>query len=161
MHPVVRIHLIDKSMILLKKRPSDDPESPDLWDSSISNHVKMGETIEKCVERSAEEKYALNNFKFMYLSNYSLDGRNEKQYAFLFVSCLQAEYKLNPTTPDQTKWWTPGQIDDNLEEGIFSENFKIEFDLLQRSGLLESGKCECTCRMREVIYQQTSAVEKA
>jgi isopentenyldiphosphate isomerase len=160
MHPVVRVHLIEKGMILLKKRPHDDPESPDLWDSSISNHVKMGETIEKCVERSAEEKYALNNFRFMYLSNYSLEGKNEKQYAFLFVSCLQAEYKLNPSSVDQTKWWTQRQIEDNLNEGIFSENFKLEFDLLQRSGLLESGKCECTCRMRDVIYQQTSAVEK-
>lgn len=155
MHPVVRVLLIDKSMVLLKKRPSNDPESPGLWDSSISNHVKMGETIEKCVDRSAEEKYALNNFRFMYLSNYMVEGKNEKQYAFLFVSCLQTEYKLNPSTLDQTKWWTQRQIEDNIKDGIFSENFKLEFDLLQRSGLLESGKCECSCRMRDIIYQQT------
>ena len=161
MHPVVHVLLIDKSMVLLKKRPSNDPESPGLWDSSISNHVKMGETIEKCVERSAEEKYALNNFRFMYLSNYTVEGKNEKQYAFLFVSCLQAEYKLSNSTLEQTKWWTQRQIEDNLKDGIFSENFKIEFDLLQRSGLLESGKCECSCRMRDVIYQQTNAVDKS
>jgi len=160
-HPVVHVLLIDKSMVLLKKRPFNDPESPDLWDSSISNHVKIGETIEKCVERSAEEKYALNNFRFMYLSNYSVDGKNEKQYAFLFVSCLQAEYKLNQDTLEQTKWWTQRQIEENLKTGIFSENFKVEFDLLQRSGLLETGKCECNCKMRDVIYQQTSAAERA
>jgi isopentenyldiphosphate isomerase len=161
MHPVVHVLLIDKSMILLKKREFNDPESPDLWDSSISNHVKMGETIEKCVERSADEKYGINNFRFMYLSNYSVNGKNEKQYAFLFVSCLQAEYKLNPVTNEQTKWWTQRQIEDNMKDGIFSENFKMEFDLLQRSGLLETGKCECNCKMRDVIYQQTSATEKA
>ena len=160
MHPVVHVLLIDKSMVLLKKRPSDDPESPDMWDSSISNHVKMGENIEKCVERSAEEKYALNNFRFMYLSNYTVEGKNEKQYVFLFVSCLQAEYKLSPSTLEQTKWWTQRQIQDNLKDGIFSENFKVEFDLLLRSGLLESGKCECNCKMRDVIYQQTSAAGK-
>jgi isopentenyldiphosphate isomerase len=160
-HPVVHVLLIDKSMVLLKKREFNDPESPDLWDSSISNHVKMGETIEKCVERSAEEKYGINNFRFMYLSNYSVDGKNEKQYAFLFVSCLQAEYKLNPATLEQTKWWTQRQIEDNIKDGIFSENFKMEFDLLQRSGLLENGKCECNCKMRDIIYQQTNATEKA
>jgi isopentenyldiphosphate isomerase len=160
-HPVVHVLLIDKSMVLLKKREFNDPESPDLWDSSISNHVKMGETIEKCVERSAEEKYGINNFRFMYLSNYSVDGKNEKQYAFLFVSCLQAEYKLNPATFEQTKWWTQRQIEDNIKDGIFSENFKMEFDLLQRSGLLENGKCECNCKMRDIIYQQTNATEKA
>jgi len=161
LHPVVHVLLIDRGMVLLKKRLADDPESPDMWDSSISNHVKMGETIEKCVERSAEEKYGLNNFRFMYLSNYTVEGETEKQYAFLFVSCLQTEYKLNPITLDQTKWWTQRQIEDNLKDGIFSENFKLEFDLLERSGLLESGKCECHCRMRDVIYQQTSAVTKS
>jgi isopentenyldiphosphate isomerase len=159
MHPVVRVLLIDKSMVLLKKRPSNDPEYPGLWDSSISNHVRMGETIEKCVDRSAEEKYALNDFRFMYLSNYAVEGKNEKQYAFLFVSCLQTEYKLNPSSLDQTKWWTQRQIEDNIKDGIFTENFKMEFDLLQRSGLLETGKCECNCRMRDVIYQQT--IQKA
>ena len=161
MHPVIHVLLIDKGMVLLKKRPFNDPESPDLWDSSISNHVKMGETIEKCVERSAEERYALNNFRFMYLSNYSVEGKNEKQYAFLFVSCLQTEYRLSPSTLEQTKWWTQRQIEDNLNDGIFSENFKMEYDLLQRSGLLETGKCECNCRMRDVIYQQTKSPEKA
>ncbi len=160
MHPVVRVILIDRSMILLKKRSFDDPESPDLWNTAISNHVRVGETIEKCVERSAEEEYGLNNFRFMYLSNYIVEGEKEKQYAFLFVSCLQADYKLNPDIPEQTKWWTQRQIEDNIKDGIFSENFKIEFDLLKRSGLLETGKCECACKLREVIYQQTSAVEK-
>jgi len=161
MHPVVHVLLIDRGMVLLKKRPSNDPESPDMWDSSISNHVKMGETIEKSVERSAEERYGLNNFRFMYLSNYSVESKNEKQYAFLFVSCLQTEYKLKPVTLEQTKWWTQRQIEDNLQDGIFSENFKLEYELLVRSGLLESGKCECNCRMRDVIYQQTSAVAKS
>ena len=160
-HPVIRVLLIDKSMVLLKKRAFDDPESPDMWDSSISNHVKMGETIEKCVERSAEEKYELNNFRFMYLSNYTVEGKNENQYAFLFVSCLQAEYKMNTASQEQTKWWTQRQIEDNIKAGIFTNNFKLEFDLLQRSGLLETGKCECSCKMRDVIYQQTSAIERA
>ena len=160
-HPVIRVLLIDKSMVLLKKKPFDDPESPDMWDSSISSHVKMGETIEKCVERSAEEKYELNNFRFMYLSNYTVEEKNEYQYAFLFVSCLQAEYKMNTASNEQTKWWTQRQIEDNLKDGIFSDNFKQEFDLLQRSGLLETGKCECNCKMRDVIYQQTSAIERA
>ena len=161
MHPVIRVLLIDKSMVLLTKRTHDDVESPDMWDSSMTNHVKMGETIELCVERAAEEKYALNNFRFMYLSNYTIESKKEKQYAFLFVSCLQTEYKLSPDLLDQTKWWTVNQIEDNLKEGVFSENFIIEFDLLKRSGLLETGKCECSCRLRDVIYNQPNEVKKA
>ncbi len=161
MHPVVRVILIDKSMVLMRKRPHDDTEFPGLWDTSFSNHVRMGESIETCVDRSAEENYALNNFKYMYLTNYTVENKNEKQYAFLFVSCLQTSYNLNQNMPSHTKWWTQRQIEDNLNDGIFSENFKMEFDLLLRSGLLETGKCECNCRLRDVIYQQSNAIKKA
>ena len=160
MHPVVRILFIDKGMVLLKKNLANDSESPDLWDTTISKHVKMGETIEKCVEKTTAENFLLDNFKYMYLSNYTIDARNERQYAFLFVSCQQIEYNLNPTFSEQTKWWTQNQIEDNLSEGIFTENFMMEFDLLQRSGLLETGKCKCNCKLREAIYSQPSLIRK-
>jgi hypothetical protein len=58
---------------------------------------------------------------------------------------------------DQTKWWTQQQIEDNLDAGIFTENFKIEYDLLKRSGLLETGKCECSCKLKDTIYKQTKS----
>jgi isopentenyldiphosphate isomerase len=160
MHPVVRLLFVDKSMVLLRKISDDDPESPGLWDTTISNHVKMGETIEQCVEKTTEENFSLDNFKYMYLSNYIIEGKYEKQYAFLFVSCQQTEYDLNPTFLEHTKWWTQKQIEDNLSESIFTENFKTEFDLLQRSGLLETGKCECACKLRDVIYSQPNSIKK-
>jgi hypothetical protein len=112
------------------------------------------------VEKTTAENFLLDNFKYMYLSNYTIDARNERQYAFLFVSCQQIEYNLNPTFSEQTKWWTQNQIEDNLSEGIFTENFMMEFDLLQRSGLLETGKCKCNCKLREAIYSQPSLIRK-
>jgi len=160
MHPIVRVFLIDKGMILLQNRPSDSLLYPGLWDTAISNHVKMGETIEQCIDRTAAERYSLNNFKYMYLANYTLEVQKELHYAFLFVSCQQSEFKLNPTIPGQLKWWTQQQIEENLETGIFTDNFTVEYDLLKRSGLLDSGKCECSCKLKEVIYQQSNATNK-
>lgn len=160
MHPIVRVFLIDKGMILLQKKSDDSLLYPGLWDTAISNHVKMGETIEQCIDRTSEERYSLNNFKYMYLSNYTLELAKEHHYAFLFVSCQQTEFKLNPTFTAQLKWWTQQQIEEELETGIFTDNFKVEYDLLKRSGLLETGKCECSCKLKEVIYQQSNAVKK-
>lgn len=160
MHPVVRVLFIDKSMVLLRKCDSDDPDSPGLWDTTVSGHVQMDETIERCVEQIAADKFSLENFKYMYLSNYTIECKREKQYAFLFVSCQQVEYDLSPTFSEQTKWWTQKQIEDNLTSGIFTENFVTEFDLLQRSGLLETGKCHCNCRLKEAIYNQSSAFRR-
>ncbi|MFT3754289.1 MAG: NUDIX domain-containing protein [Paludibacter sp.] len=159
MHPIARVFLIDKGMILLQKRSAEGLFYPGLWDTAISNHVKMGETIEQCIERTAKERYSLSGFKYMYLSNYTLELEKEQHYAFLFVSCQQAEFKFNPIFVDHLKWWTQKQIEEELETGIFTDNFKVEYDLLKRSGVLESGKCECSCRLKETIYQQSNAVQ--
>lgn len=160
LHPVVRILFIDKSMVLLEKKTEEVAGDNDLWDSTISNHVQVNQTIEQCVEKTVENKYAINGFKYMYLSKYIIESKKEKQYAFLFISCLQSDFKLNSETAQQTKWWTKKQIEENLNSGIFTENFKIEYDLLKRSGVLESGKCNCNCRLRDVIYQQPTAIKE-
>lgn len=157
-HPVVRVLLVDKGRILLQKRAKTNVVYPGLWDTAISNHVKVGETIEQCVDRTAKEKYMLDKFKYMHLSNYTLTVKNELQYTFLFVSCQLLDIKPNPVFIDQTKWWTQHQIEENLETEIFSESFKIEYDLLKRSGLLDTGKCDCSCHLKDVIYNQASAV---
>ncbi|MFZ4725025.1 MAG: NUDIX hydrolase [Paludibacter sp.] len=154
LHPIVRVHFIDKGKIFLQKRSAKDLIFPGLWDTAISNHVRMGETIEQCVDRTALERYDIKEFKYMYLSNYKSETEHELHYGFLFVSCLLTDFTPNPTFVEQTKWWTIQQIEDNLKTGIFSENFKIEFDLLKRSGLLETGKCECNCKLKDVIYHQ-------
>ena len=159
-HPIVRTLIIEKSMVFLQKNNSDDLISPGLWDTAISAHVKMGETIDQSVEKAAVERYTLNNFKYIYLSNYLYENKQEQHYAFLFVSCQNFNQAIESTSKLQTKWWTQQQIEENLNVGIFSENFKLEFDLLKRSGLLESGKCECSCKLKDVIYQQTDAVKK-
>jgi len=159
MHPIVRVLLIDKGMIFMQKRSAEDLIFPGFWDTAISNHVRVGETIEQCIDRTTEERYALKGVKYMYLSNYTNETPKEHQYAFLFVSCQLTKINPNPTFIELTKWWTQQQIEENLDKAIFTENFKIEYDLLQRSGLLETGKCQCNCKLKEVIYQQPSAVK--
>ena len=159
-HPVIRLLFVDKGMILLNKKPDDNNPTSDIWDSTISNHVVMNESIEQCVDRTVKQRLEIENFKYMYLSNYSVECRNEIQHAFLFVSCMQSEFKLSERFVEQAKWWTQSQIEENIESGIFSANFKIEYDLLKRSGLLETGKCECNCRLKQVIYNQSNIVIK-
>ena len=159
-HPVIRILFVDKGMILLTKKQDENNPSSEVWDSTISNHVVMEETIEQCVDRTVKYKLDIDNFKYMHLSTYSVECKNEIQHAFLFVSCMQSEFKLSERFVEQAKWWTQSQIEENLESGIFTDNFKIEFDLLKRSGLLETGKCECNCRLKQVIYNQSNGIKK-
>lgn len=159
-HPVARILFVDKGMILLGMKSADNGERSDLWDTTITAHVVMEETIEQCVARTVKKKLDVDDFKYMFLSNYTADCTVEIQYAFLFVSCMMSEFKLSERFEKQTKWWTQAQIEENLDSGIFTESFKIEYDLLKRSGLLETGKCECNCRLKQVIYNQSNGTKK-
>lgn len=159
-HPVIRILFVDKGMILLHKKPDEHNASNDLWDSTISAHVVMEESIEQCVARTVKKKLEIEDFKYMFLSNYTVDCKDEIQYSFLFISCMISEFKLSERFVEQAKWWTQSQIEQNLTSGIFTESFKTEYDLLKRSGLLETGKCECNCRLKQVIYDQFNGLKK-
>lgn len=152
MHPIARVVIVDKGRILLQKH-NDSSILSGLWDVPISNHIKVDETIDQCVERTALKLFDLAEIKYMYLSKYFLENENEIHYAFLYVTCFQQELMPKLISNDQTKWWTQQQIEANLNLNIFSKNFIIEYNLLQRSGLLESEKCECSCKLKDVIYQ--------
>jgi isopentenyldiphosphate isomerase len=155
MHPVVRVIVVENNKILLQKRKSDMLVFPNMWDAAISNHVRMGETVEQCMSRTAKERFGVEEFKAVLLSNYTLETQNEFHYAFLFVACKIPEISPNPKFVDHVKWWTLQQIEDNLDSDIFTENFLIELDIIKRSGLLNSGVCDCECRLKDVVSNFT------
>ncbi len=151
MHPVVRVMLIENNRIFLQKRCRQDILYPGFWDTAVSNHVKVNETVDRCIRRTVSERYGISELKPIFLSNYIHETECEYHYAFLFVACNLPDLEPNPKYIDQAKWWTLAQIEENRTTGIFTENFLTEFELIKRSGLLESGRCECECRLKETL----------
>ena len=150
-HPIIRVMLIENNRIFLQKRSQQDLVYPGYWDTALSNHVKVNETVEQCVSRTANERYGIKELKPIFLSNYMHETDVEYHYAFLFVACKLPDLEHNKEYIDHAKWWTVQQIEDNLTTDIFTDNFLSEFELVKRSGLLESGKCECDCRLKEAV----------
>ena len=153
MHPIVRVMLIDGNRIFLQKRSTNNLVFPGMWDTAVSNHIRMSEKIDQCVQRTANERYGLKDLKPIFLSNYVLESTYEFHYAFLFVACKLPELEYNPRYIDHAKWWTLAQIEANIESGIFTDNFLTEIELVKRSGLLESGICECECRLKQTLAE--------
>lgn len=153
MHPIVRVMLIDGNRVFLQKRSDNDLVFPGMWDTAVSNHIRMSEKIDQCVQRTANERYGLTDLKPIFLSNYVIESASEFHYAFLFVACKLPELEYNPQYIDHAKWWTLAQIEANIESGIFTDNFLTEIELVKRSGLLESGICECECRLKQTLAE--------
>lgn len=151
MHPIIRVFLIDNNRIFLQKRSENSLIYPGLWDVTISNHIRLNETIEQCVQRTASEHYHLDHLKPIFLSNYIYETTDEFHYAFLFVACPLPLPSFNKDYIDHAKWWTLAQIEENIDAGIFSDNLVLELDLLKRSGLLDAEGCNCECNLKETI----------
>ena len=150
-HPIIRVMLIEDNRIFLQKRCQQDLVYPGYWDTALSNHVKVNETVEQCISRTANERYGIKDLKPIFLSNYMHETDFEYHYAFLFVACKLPELEHNKDYIDHAKWWTVQQIEDNLSTDIFTENFLSEFELVKRSGLLDTGRCDCECRLKKTI----------
>jgi len=151
MHPVVRVIIIEGNRIFLKKNSCKDDINPDRWDNAICTHLRLKESVEDCVVRAVSTTYGMTNINPVFLANYHIENSCEHQYVHLFISCRLSDDNLSFDANSQVKWWTIPQINAELESGIFTENFLKEYELLKRSGLIDSGKCECECKLRDEV----------
>lgn len=154
-HPVARTLIISENRILLRKRPSKDGQYANQWDNILCSHVRIKENLTEAMQRAAKTTFGFTeDLHLEYLSNYQVENKDETQYVHLFLSCRTPEIKnLNLQNNTQLKWWTIQQIESELESGIFTPNFQKEYDILQRSGLISTGSCQCECKLRDTVYK--------
>jgi len=155
-HPVVRIVVMESNRILLHQNTFENERHVRQWDTAIGAHVKFGETIEDCIRRTGEEFYGASRLNPVFLTNYQIENSCEYQYVHLFVSGRFQVERINPQYSQHLKWWTLNQICEELNSGIFTGNFKKEFELLLHIGLIDSGNCTCECNLRDTVHQKKS-----
>ena len=153
LHPLVKVLFIDNNRIYLQKMKSNCYISPSMWNSAVFGHVLVDETVEDTASRMIKMFYG-RNLNYFYLSNYFYESKFEKQSVFLFVACNVGNLVPDPLLIDQAKWWTTPQLEDNLKTGILAEDFIREYEIVKRSGLLETTGCNCECKLRETVYER-------
>lgn len=150
-HPVVRVVVLEGNRIFLQDNNHQAEVYPCTWDNMISAHVRVGETPEEAVNRTAQKRFGINELKTVFLMNYSFETDQEIQHVYLYLAGSFPQYFQKPADVDHLKWWTIGQIEDNIGTKAFSEQFQREFEILLRSGLVVSCGCQCECRLRDAF----------
>jgi isopentenyldiphosphate isomerase len=148
-HPVVRIIVLDDNRLFLQQHKSRSELYSAKWDNAVSGHLKFGEKIPECINRISGEAYGAEIHNPVFLGNYQIENPCEFQYVHLFLSCKLSQIHPNQHMVERVKWWTIAQINENINSGIFTENFIREFEILTRSGLIESGRCKCECKLKD------------
>lgn len=150
-HPVVRVIIIEGNRIFLRRNSCKNDVNISKWDNALYSHIRLKESAEDCIRRASQQLYGVANIHPIALSNYLIDNAQERQFVHLFVSCRLHDIQTNPEYSNAVKWWTMQQINEELESGIFTDCFLKEYALLQRSGLIDAGKCSCECALRDEI----------
>ena len=145
--------------MFLRQRKPDDNTDASLWDTPVSRHVRIGESVEQSLRLKSKLYYNVEPVKFLFLTNYKIENKTEFQFVYLFVLCKTDGLTPTKDKVQATKWWTINQIEENIATGIFTERFKKEFELLKRSGLLEHESCDCECALKNMIKNRINVDE--
>lgn len=151
MHPIVRMYAVSGGKVLLQQTTSSRHTDKVIWDAPVDTYVHVGETIQEALNRDSLEKYGYNPENVVLLSNYSHECESELEYVYLFVGCIFKDNSKATKENTTLKWWTPRQILDNIDGGIFSEEFLQEYKILERSGLIYSIQCVCDCEIKDAV----------
>ncbi len=131
LHPVVHLHLIDsKNRIYLQKRDSNKLIQPGKWDTAVGGHISSGEKLEEALFREANEELNLMEFKPILIGRYKWETEVESELVYMFVAKYDKNIVFNRDEIEDGKYWKIKNIKLNLNKGIFTPNFELEFDIL-------------------------------
>lgn len=127
LHPVVHLHLINKSWdVYLQKRPEWKDIQPGRWDTAVGGHVDYGEETEEALYREVKEEIGLTRFAPEHLKSYIFESVREREYVNVFAS-VSDEMPSPSDELDGGRFWSIREIEDSLGKGVFTPNFESEY----------------------------------
>ena len=131
MHPVVHLHIINRSScIYLQKRSASKQLFPSRWDTAVGGHVTFGEYIKEALYREAAEELSLVDFNPYWITTYEFTSGTEKELVSVFAAV--GDFQLSPSNDEveQGRYWSIGEIEENLGKDVFTPNFESEFAMI-------------------------------
>lgn len=128
LHPVVHLHVTDgKGNLYLQLRPLWKDIQPGKWDTAVGGHVDYGEDIVDALHREAREELGLSGIDAAeFVTRYVFESDRECELVNVFRIATEA----CPVPSEELaggRFWSFGEIDDNLGNGIFTPNFESEW----------------------------------
>jgi isopentenyldiphosphate isomerase len=128
---VVNLNILNKNGgLFLQKRSKNKDIEPGKWDTSVGGHIGLDETIDKALQREAFEEIGLKNIETSFIKKYIWASHLEKELVYSFIGSSEDTPVLERNEIDEGKFWSLGEIRDNLGKGLFTPNFEYEFEMI-------------------------------
>lgn len=132
MHPVVHLHVFNnKGQLYLQKRREDKLVQPGKWDTAVGGHVSASDDIDTALKREAEEELGITGFKPQHFARYKWETEIETELIFMFVCKYDGKITIDPGELSDGKFWSVQEIEDNIDQNLFTPNFIQEFEMLK------------------------------
>ena len=135
LHPVVHLHVFDKSgRLFLQLRSPKKLIQPNKWDTSVGGHVDFGETVEQALRREAFEEIGLIVKSEKHLFSYIFESSIEKELVNVFSAIAEEnEIKIEPQEISEGRFFSFEEIENMIGKNLLTPNFEMEFEKLKEA----------------------------
>lgn len=133
LHPVVHLHIVNpQNEVFLQKRSLKKDLLPGMWDTAVGGHVGLNERIEEALKRETFEELGISRFDAQFIRSYVWESPVEKELVFSFLCSEHDAIRIDNDEVDEGRFWPTDEIEKNLENAVFTPNFKHEYQTLLR-----------------------------
>lgn len=131
LHPVVHLHIFNSAGDLyLQKRSMKKDIQPGKWDTAVGGHIDYGETVEEALRREVREELGITGFVPQFITRYIFESAIEKELVNTYRTTYEGPLTPDPSELEDGRFWSPGEIAENLGKGVFTPNFEQEYQQL-------------------------------
>lgn len=132
LHPVVHLHILNenKDALYMQKRSLTKDIQPGKWDTAVGGHVDLGENVNMALMREAKEELGLVDFTPSHVVSYIFESEIERELVNVFstiVNTDEVRIVIDPEEISEGRFWSFGEIEENMGKGVFTPNFEQEF----------------------------------
>lgn len=132
MHPVVHLHILNRSgWLFLRRRGAEKELLPMRWDISAGGHVSYGEYMDEALYRKADEELGFRDFNPCHVATYVFESGTERELVNVYAAV--GKFELHPDNYEVSygRYWSMKEIEASLGTGVFTPNFEKEFGMFK------------------------------
>ncbi|MEW5743858.1 MAG: NUDIX domain-containing protein [Nitrospirota bacterium] len=127
LHKVVHVLVFnDNGELLLQKRSMKKEVAAGKWDTSVGGHVAPLEDLLLAAQREMEEELGVLSEDIRFLYSYIHANPYESELVFTHTCTHNGPFSFNRDEIDEVRFWSIGEIERSLGNGMLSDNFESE-----------------------------------
>jgi isopentenyldiphosphate isomerase len=136
LHPVIHLHIFNPAgELFLQQRSEAKDIQPGKWDTSVAGHIGLDETPGEAALREASEELGLSGITLRYITKYIIETGRERELSYCFYTIYDGDFTLNREELADGRFRSIEDIRNQLKSGIFTTNFKSDFNNFLNKGL--------------------------